>query len=246
MSWTWISHFTKGNESTSHIWNAHSHTRRQNCHMSSERITTDQESQINTSLTQMVPQSRRMSEPWAKCPNSSSCSKEKFAQCTPVDLLSLETHYLLLMCVSLSPRKSIKLAASSKQRGNGEDPRNKWFQQLLRMPPPKPPSQGQLAKICGLLTAILVQCHGCGSPGGNPGEPDVVRTQPPHIGLQKCYWKWGLDAPDSEANKEARLLERNVCFILEGGNQGILLQMRLSPLTISGQNNAGRCHKQKW
>ena len=135
MSWTWISHFTKGNESTSHIWNAHSHTRRLNCHMSSERITTDQESQINTSLTQMVPQSRRMSEPWAKCPNSSSCSKEKFAQCTPVDLLSLETHYLLLMCVSLSPRKSIKLAASSKQRGNGEDPRNKWFQQLLRMPP---------------------------------------------------------------------------------------------------------------
>ena len=34
-----------------------------------------------------------------------------------------------------------------------------------------------------------------------------------------CYRKWGLAAHCSKANKEARLVERKVCFILEAGNQ---------------------------
>ena len=35
-----------------------------------------------------------------------------------------------------------------------------------------------------------------------------------------CYQEWGLAAHCSKANKEARLVERKVCFILEAGNQG--------------------------
>ena len=55
-----------------------------------------------------------------------------------------------------------------------------------------------------------------------------------------CYQKWGLAAHCSKANKEARLVERKVCFILEAGNQqGRELDSRLKascpPLTTNGQ-----------
>ena len=36
-----------------------------------------------------------------------------------------------------------------------------------------------------------------------------------------CYWKWGPGACHSKANtREARLVEKKVCFILEAGNRG--------------------------
>ena len=35
-----------------------------------------------------------------------------------------------------------------------------------------------------------------------------------------CNWKSGLAARRSKANKEARLVEREVCFIWDAGNQG--------------------------
>ena len=39
--------------------------------------------------------------------------------------------------------------------------------------------------------------------------------------LNKCYRnrKWGLAARQSKANKECRLVERKVCFILDSGNR---------------------------
>ena len=158
--------------------------------------------------------------------------------------LSLETDHLLLMPVSLPPRKNIKLAARGKQRGNGEGPRNKWFQQLLRMSPKaslsEPASQDLWAprSRSGAVSWLWLSW---GKSWGARCRENTTSL----LGLQNCYRRWGLDPPDSEANKEARLVERNVRFILEGGNQGILLQMLLSPLTISGQNNAGRGYKQK-
>ena len=36
-----------------------------------------------------------------------------------------------------------------------------------------------------------------------------------------CKQKWGLAAHFSKANKEARLAERKVCFILDASNQGM-------------------------
>ena len=55
-----------------------------------------------------------------------------------------------------------------------------------------------------------------------------------------CYQKWGLSSRCSKANKEARLVERNVCFILEAGNQqgrelDSCLKASCPPLTTNGQ-----------
>ena len=52
-------------------------------------------------------------------------------------------------------------------------------------------------------------------------------------------WKWGLAACCSKTNKEAKLVERKVCFILDAGNWGEggrLSKGWLNPpaLTISG------------
>ena len=35
---------------------------------------------------------------------------------------------------------------------------------------------------------------------------------------RKCNQKWGLDAHHSKANKEAKLVEKKVCFTLDAGN----------------------------
>ena len=40
------------------------------------------------------------------------------------------------------------------------------------------------------------------------------------MGKQKRNRKWGLAARCSEANKEARLVKRKVCFIFNAGNRG--------------------------
>ena len=43
-----------------------------------------------------------------------------------------------------------------------------------------------------------------------------ISILPPYI--CQCNRKWGLPAHRSKANKEARLVERKVCFILDVGN----------------------------
>ena len=51
--------------------------------------------------------------------------------------------------------------------------------------------------------------------------------------------KEGLATQSSEAKKEARLVERKVCFILDASNRGeeggLLIEGHLPPLTTSGQ-----------
>ena len=51
----------------------------------------------------------------------------------------------------------------------------------------------------------------------NPEEPDVVRAQP-HVGRQSLLAKVGPAALHLKANKEPRLMERKVCFLLQASN----------------------------
>ena len=56
---------------------------------------------------------------------------------------------------------------------------------------------------------------------GKPQDPDIARAQQPHVGCQKTVTESGGPAARrSEANKEAKLLGRKVCFISETGNWG--------------------------
>ena len=55
-----------------------------------------------------------------------------------MDLLGLRAPQLVLRRLSVPPRKRV-LAASADQGRNREDPRNKWFRQLVGMSPKPPP-----------------------------------------------------------------------------------------------------------
>ena len=57
--------------------------------------------------------------------------------------------------------------------------------------------------------------------------------------LPAYSWKWDLAAYHSKGNKEARLVERKVCFILEsgdGGGVGLLSKGQLLPSTPTRQS----------
>ena len=153
--------YKRQQEYQSHKWNTHSHTRRQNCHKSCERIT-NMESQTNTSPTQTVLKGRKTSEPigknaqialhthkWssmadrhqnqlAKCPRSTSCSKEKFARVHTGGLtLSWSSSAHPDACFH-STEEKLKLTTGAEQGRNREDPQNKWFRQLLGTSPKIP------------------------------------------------------------------------------------------------------------
>ena len=73
---------------------------------------------------------------------------------------------------------------------------------------------------------------------GKPQEPDLVRAQL-HVGA-KYFQKVVPAAPGSEAIKEAKLVERKVCFISEARNRcvwgvGLMSKGLLPPLITSGQ-----------
>ena len=136
MNWTWIFHFTK-DKNTNHTNNTHSHTRRKNCHKSRED---DGYGVPNKHFAiQTVLNIIHTSEPAGKNAQIALQAQENLAGCTPVDLLGLGAPQLVLRRLSVPPRKRM-LAASAEQGRNREDPRNKWFWQLVGMSP-KPPSR---------------------------------------------------------------------------------------------------------
>ena len=106
------------------------------------------------------------------------------------DLLGFGAHQLIQMHVSVPPRKSVKLADSGKKGSNREDPRNKWFWQLLGTSPqislsgPASPQQRVPRSLQGELSWLQLY-------SGNPGEPDVMRAQQPHVGWQKTVTESG-------------------------------------------------------
>ena len=117
-----------------------------------------------------------------------------------------------------STKEKRTLAASAKQGRNREDPRNKRFRQLLgtspQIPLSGPASHGQSGSSSQpprrvVMAAALL---------GRPQKPDIARVQQPRVGSQKLSAKVGPAACRAKANKEARLVERKVCFISEAGN----------------------------
>ena len=58
----------------------------------------------------------------AKHPNDTSCSKENFAGCTPVDLLGLGARQLVQRHLSIPPRKSIHWQPVPTRRETGRGP----------------------------------------------------------------------------------------------------------------------------
>ena len=119
----------------------------------------------NWQNAQIAPRAHKWSST-LKCPNSTSCSEEKFAQ-VHTGRLSLGACQLFPMHVSVPPRKKPMLAVIAQHGRNRENPRNKWFQHLLGTSP-QVPSQDQLATSSGLITTIPACRHGWQLYSGKP------------------------------------------------------------------------------
>ena len=63
-------------------------------------------------------------------------------------------------------------------------------------------------------------CHGYDCTLGNPGEWEHRSLSSPILVAKKCNWHWGLAARHSKVIKEAKLVERKVCSMLDTSNQG--------------------------
>ena len=101
-----------------------------------------------------------------KCPNSISCSKEKFARGTQVDLLGLGVPRLVQMHLSVPPRKSTNwqpVRAGDKQGGSLKQMVSPIARSIPPIPFLEPAGQRQWAR-CSHPGA----CHGAGLYLGKP------------------------------------------------------------------------------
>ena len=174
----------------------------------------------------------------AKCPNRTSCSKEKFAGRTPVDLLGLGARQLFRGQLSVPPRKAYvgsQCRAGEKQGGAPKQmvpaaPRN------IPLNPPlgasKPLQQAPRSHPGGVSSRQRLCLE-------NPGEPDIARAQP-HVGSLNLLAKVGPAARRSKANKEQvwwkgklALFQRPATW--RGGQTPVQRPTPTHTLTISGQ-----------
>ena len=133
-----------------HKWNIHSHTRRQDCHKSTGRMT-KMVSQINSSPIKMILNDKHTSEPTGKMPKWLSvltkgpqeqtdirtiwqnakiklrAQKRSFPSCTPVDLLGLGVHQLVQVHFSIPLMKSISWQPVRSRRDTGRIPETNGF-----------------------------------------------------------------------------------------------------------------------
>ena len=113
-----------------------------------------------------------------KCPNSTSRSKERFAGCTPVDLLSLGVHQLIQMHFSLPPRESLSWQPVLSREETGRiletNSFGSWEEHPLN------PLLRPVATSSRLIVAIPVLSWWW-LYLGKLGELDITRVQP-HIG----------------------------------------------------------------
>ena len=122
----------------------------------------------------------------AKCPNSTSCSKEKFAQ---LHTGGLTWSWSSLACPDASfhsTKEKRKLAASAEQGRNREDPWNKWYQQLLGTSPQillsGPDSQEQRL----IATTPCVVMAGGWPCLGKPLGSQISRERSLTLGAKNC------------------------------------------------------------
>lgn len=158
--------------------------------------------------SQTVLNGRHPSEPTVKCSKSTLCSKEKFVQ---VHTDGLTWVWSLSACPGAcfhSTKEMCMFAASAERR------RLLWFLETNGIPQSPLLGPGRLGQ--------WVLCNHPGHHGrvlmGKCWEPNIARAQP-HVGSQSLSAKVGPAAVHLKANKEPRLMERKVCFILQASNQ---------------------------
>ena len=166
----------------------------------------------------------------AECPNSTSTHKQpstepigrhsqmgRLPACTPVDLSSLGARQLIPNASFHSTRKSGKLAASAEQ-GRSRGGSSKQTVLAAARNVPQSPAQGWLA------TSSRLRLSEPSRPLEDPGEPATASSSQPHVWHQNLLRKgmWGSEGCPatrcSKASKQARLVERKVCFISDASN----------------------------
>ena len=188
--------------------------RRQKCYKSFERMT-DTESGVPSKPPQHIQLSiyiRNRSEPidkcpnstlgshtvlndrhqdqLAKCPNSTSCSKEKFAGCTAVYLLDLGPCQLVQMHLSVLLWEGGSWQSVPSRRETGRDPKTNDFGNSEERAP-RASSWVRQHPAWQFQWQLYLE---------NPVEPDLARAQR-RIGAKNCYHrKVGIAAaPRSKA-----------------------------------------------
>lgn len=173
-----------------------------------------------------------------KCPNSTSCSREKFSGCTGVDLLRLGACQFDQMNLPVLPRTSVSWQPVPSRRKTRRIPKTNCFGSCEEHSS-QISALGPGATSSRLIAATPERQHGGQLYLGKPWEPDLV-TMPSHMGAKKLLPASGSSCCSSKANKERRLMKRKICFISEGGNPGVGVGQLVSKgclpqLQISGQ-----------
>lgn len=123
--------------------------------------------------------------------------------------------YLSAELVSLSRRTfpfhqgNVYVCSRCRAEETALDPWNKWY-------PPKPPLGARTPWAVSSLQPSWPSWPR--SDRGKCWEPNIARAHP-HVGSQSLSAKVGPAAVHLKANKEPRLMERKVCFILQASNQ---------------------------
>ena len=222
MNWAWISHFAKGNKSTDHTNGIHithqktqlprilpTGTESQNTSQHKRIITTDTRQnqlakQQNNSARKWSSTSDSCQNHWQRCPNSTSCSKEKLAVCSPTNVLGHGARQLVQMHDSIPPRRRVRCSQCWAGERQGDSPPKNGLSSSWEHCP-KPPAWEQW-----LLEGFPASHHGGSSALGKAQEPGIARAQP-HAGAKNSP-KVGSGVCHLKANTEASLLERKALF----------------------------------
>lgn len=188
----------------------HSHTRRQNCPNSSQRVT-------NTSPTHTGSLAADTHQNLgAKCPDRTCAQKRTLPRCTPVDLLSLQARQLVHIHLSVPPRETVSWQPVLSRGETGSLPRTNGLgsceEGALQIHPQDQPAQSRAAELFTASSALSWQQLYVENPGSQ-----ISRERSP-CWRQKLLRKVSPAALRSKANKEASLVERKIYLISEAGN----------------------------
>lgn len=114
-----LSFYKRQQDHQSHKWNTDTP---ENRNVTKPLMTTDTESQTSTSRKHTVLVLDTRQNQLAKCPNSSSYSKQKFVWCSWVDLPGLGGFRLVQMHLSFPPRENVSWQPVLSTRETGRIP----------------------------------------------------------------------------------------------------------------------------
>lgn len=150
---------------------------------------------------------------------NTSCPKEKLAGSTPADLLGLGASERIF---PFFQGKNVSWQSMLSRRETGRILEINGFSRCYECSP-KSPSRGQRAKSREAsskpLPSQLIVLSG---PQSCLRMPETVISREHREATREpknCNRKWGPVAPSSELSEEARLVEKNVCFIAETGSE---------------------------